>query len=160
MRPRRTFKEWVLRKGRWILLQFSNSIWLQELWLLALSRKLNQISISRSSSNARSAVASSQRGHITALYAKGELREWFVWTTTKMSLTKMIFANFRCIKKMDHHCPWVNNCVGEQVKIGLLKFKVRLLWIGVYVFSPPKVKEDYWTNLKLKRRENVDISQT
>ena len=28
----------------------------------------------------------------------------------------------RCIKKMDHHCPWINHCVGHSNHAAFLKF--------------------------------------
>lgn len=64
----------------------------------------------------------------------------------------------RCIRKMDHHCPWVNNCVGEgnQKYFVLFTFYIALMsfyalflainhfigclgseWQGCPAYSPP-----------------------
>ncbi|KAL5280798.1 hypothetical protein ACFFRR_004669 [Megaselia abdita] len=38
----------------------------------------------------------------------------------------------RCIKRMDHHCPWINNCVGERNQKFFLQFLVYVGALSIY----------------------------
>ncbi|KAL1462764.1 hypothetical protein WDU94_014575 [Cyamophila willieti] len=38
----------------------------------------------------------------------------------------------RCIKRMDHHCPWINNCVGEKNQRYFVQFLIYVTILAVY----------------------------
>ncbi|CAG9854511.1 unnamed protein product [Phyllotreta striolata] len=38
----------------------------------------------------------------------------------------------RCIRKMDHHCPWINNCVGELNQKYFIQFLVYVGILSIY----------------------------
>ena len=38
----------------------------------------------------------------------------------------------RCIRRMDHHCPWINNCVGEWNQKYFLQFLFYVALLSAY----------------------------
>ncbi|XP_022092944.1 palmitoyltransferase ZDHHC3-like [Acanthaster planci] len=48
----------------------------------------------------------------------------------------------RCIRKMDHHCPWINNCVGEFNQKYFIQF---LFYVGVAGLYAIMVTVISWT---------------
>ncbi|XP_036930402.1 palmitoyltransferase ZDHHC3-A isoform X1 [Acanthopagrus latus] len=56
----------------------------------------------------------------------------------------------RCIRKMDHHCPWVNNCVGENNQKYFVLFTMYIALISLHalvmvIFHFLNCFEDDWT---------------
>ncbi|XP_021112962.1 palmitoyltransferase ZDHHC3 isoform X7 [Heterocephalus glaber] len=57
----------------------------------------------------------------------------------------------RCIRKMDHHCPWVNNCVGENNQKYFVLFTMYIALISLHALVMVGVHflhcfEEDWTN--------------
>nr|KAF6476958.1 zinc finger DHHC-type palmitoyltransferase 3 [Rousettus aegyptiacus] len=67
----------------------------------------------------------------------------------------------RCIRKMDHHCPWVNNCVGENNQKYFVLFTMYIALISLHAlimvgFHFLRCFEEDWTTYGLMRKGGAE----
>ncbi|TKS69903.1 Palmitoyltransferase ZDHHC7 [Collichthys lucidus] len=62
----------------------------------------------------------------------------------------------RCIRKMDHHCPWVNNCVGEKNQRFFVLFTMYIAMISAYALGLSGMH--FFTCVKVQWNECSDFS--
>lgn len=63
----------------------------------------------------------------------------------------------RCIRKMDHHCPWINNCVGEFNQKYFIQF---LFYVGVLAAYAVFLVALSWYTPCLECPKDIHIKQT
>jgi hypothetical protein len=59
----------------------------------------------------------------------------------------------RCIKRMDHHCPWINNCVGERNQKYFLQF---LFYVGILALYSTLLVGFSWYFHPLSSKEHLN----
>ncbi|KAH8378380.1 hypothetical protein KR093_011084 [Drosophila rubida] len=62
----------------------------------------------------------------------------------------------RCIRRMDHHCPWINNCVGERNQKYFLQF---LVYVGILSLYSVALILGSWISPCTECNQNVIESQ-
>jgi len=62
-----------------------------------------------------------------------------------------------CIRKMDHHCPWINNCVGERNQKYFIQF---LLYVGLLSVYAVSLVAWSWFNASEEGRKDIRIRQS
>ncbi|EDW64749.1 palmitoyltransferase ZDHHC3 isoform X1 [Drosophila virilis] len=62
----------------------------------------------------------------------------------------------RCIRRMDHHCPWINNCVGERNQKYFLQF---LVYVGILSLYSIGLILGSWVSPCTECSQNVIDSQ-
>ncbi|CAH0746907.1 unnamed protein product [Bemisia tabaci] len=63
----------------------------------------------------------------------------------------------RCIRHMDHHCPWINNCVGERNQQYFVQF---LMYVGVLSLYAIVLVAFSWIKECTYCSEEISIKQT